>query len=129
MGYWGKKNTIHIAAVVGPGPGATHEQHRFVPDHPWQTQRIEEIYIDSGRRTSYLGDWHTHPDGEPRPSIRDKATARLIAEHPPARAPKPILLISSINALGEILPVPYIRRRRLSRARLKISDCGAVVQF
>src|SRR5664279_5393472 len=60
--------TVEIAHAIGPGPGASHGRFRFEPDSEWQFEQISLLYEVSGRRLSYLGDWHTHPRGRPAPS-------------------------------------------------------------
>lgn len=78
--------------LIGAGPSARREWGRFVPDGPWQRARIAERYQASGRTLAYLGDWHSHPDGN-GPSDLDRSTAQKIASAPAARCPHPIFLI------------------------------------
>ncbi len=82
-----------VSHVVGPGPGAEHHERSFRPDAAWQQKQINEIYENSGRRVTYLGDWHTHPKGSPSLSRRDANTLRRIARYGDARAPKPIMAV------------------------------------
>lgn len=44
--------------------------------------------------TTYLGDWHSHPDTAPSPSRKDKRTARKVARAGDARAPHPLTIIA-----------------------------------
>jgi len=85
--------TVEIAHAIGPGPGASHGRFRFEPDSEWQFEQISLLYEVSGRRLSYLGDWHTHPRGRPAPSRRDLDTMRMISCYPEARCPEPLMLI------------------------------------
>lgn len=103
MGYYtvpqdGTRNLV-ISDLIGPGPGAVHRRLTFEPDSEWQTHRVAGIYARSGRTSKYLGDWHTHPQGHPIPSTRDKNTLELISRYEPARCPEPIMLIAG-NPLG-----------------------------
>jgi integrative and conjugative element protein (TIGR02256 family) len=82
-----------VVEVLGPGPGARHRRRRFEPDGPWQQERLEERYRSSGRVTTYLGDWHTHPRGRAAPSWRDVRCARRIARCRTSRARHPLMLI------------------------------------
>ena len=84
-------NGLVITDITGPGPEAVHAHHAFVPDYAYQDKEISRIYRESGRQHAYLGDWHSHPDGAPALSSRDKRTLRGIANHPPARAFAPIM--------------------------------------
>lgn len=96
LGYWSaaaSEQEILIQAVIGPGPQAHHERSRFEPDAAWQRKQLADVYVASGRITTYLGDWHTHPGDAPSPSRRDRKTARAIANAGDARAPRPLMLI------------------------------------
>ena len=93
MGYWTDSNTAVISTVVGPGPKARHERHAFWPDTTYQDAEIERIYEDSGQQHSYLGDWHTHPNGSVRTSQKDRKTLLSIALSEEARAPEPLMAI------------------------------------
>jgi integrative and conjugative element protein (TIGR02256 family) len=93
---------VRVCAVIGPGPRATHEVDAFAPDQRWQEREVARVYETSGRITIYLGDWHTHPDGLPRPSRRDESTAFTIASAPAARAPRPIMAIVSVRRTGSM---------------------------
>jgi integrative and conjugative element protein (TIGR02256 family) len=84
---------VVVEAVLGPGPNAAHYAHRFEPDSAWQQQQLAQAYAESGRLTTYLGDWHTHPGGVAVPSRRDRRTARAIARSKSARMSRPIMLI------------------------------------
>ena len=84
---------VQVVSAIGPGPGATHLRHRFLPDASWQQERIEEAYRESGQTITYLGDWHSHPTGGTSPSRLDRKTATRISRTPAARAPNPLMLI------------------------------------
>lgn len=92
MGYWTKDDVV-ITDVVGPGPNAFHDKHRFYPDSQYQERRVAEIYEQSGRLSTYLGDWHTHPGGSARLSRRDRRTLRAIGRSPDARCDRPVMLV------------------------------------
>ena len=96
MGYWSEEEkTVVITNVVGPGPNAKHARYSFVPDYEFQEQQIAEIYSTSGRLRTYLGDWHSHPDGPASLSNTDKRTLKNIADFPKARAEKPLMILLS----------------------------------
>lgn len=94
LGYRAAPDGEPVAThAVGPGPGAIHERHRFVPDHEYQLAEIARLYEESGRRLDYLGDWHTHPGGAAYLSQSDRATLRRIAAARAARASRAVMLI------------------------------------
>jgi integrative and conjugative element protein (TIGR02256 family) len=89
----GDHDEMVVQEVLGPGPRSRHVKRRFEPDGDWQQHELARRYEDSGRITTYLGDWHTHPGGVPAPSRRDEKTARSIARTTSARMPRPLMLI------------------------------------
>lgn len=92
MGYLTNHDLV-ITDVIGPGPNASHGRYQFNPDSEYQERRVAEIYVRSGRVSTYLGDWHTHPEGSFRLSGRDRRTLRSIARSTDARCEKPLMVI------------------------------------
>lgn len=92
MGYQDGRSTL-VAAWIDAGPKATHTKTSFVPDYEYQERGIARVYEESGRLFTYLGDWHTHPDGGLQLSRTDRSTLGRIANHPPARVKRPVMLI------------------------------------
>jgi len=119
LGYrYAETRVAQLVELVGAGPGARRESHRFSPDGAWQSKTIAERYERSGRTLEYLGDWHSHPKNV-GPSALDRVTARRIAKAPAARCPHPIFLIA-IFAEGEWELRAYrYTTRRLRRIELR----------
>jgi len=92
-GYFSEHGEPVVYATVGPGPGALHRRLRFTPDHEWQCRELDILFERSGGLWTYMGDWHTHPNGIPQMSWLDRRTLQSIAKHPSARAPQPLMLI------------------------------------
>lgn len=90
---WEGRGHLAVHSLIGPGPGARSSRSRFEPDGEWQLQRVADAYRASGRTVTYLGDWHSHPNGRGEPSARDTATAAAVSRHRAARAPEPVTLI------------------------------------
>lgn len=118
---------IVVTAVVGPGPAARHQRLQFAPDQEWQAKLVARLYELSGRRHTYLGDWHTHPGGAPRPSRKDQRVARLIAGAPAARVPEPIMLIVGQGRDGRRRIGGYVQRRYLRRTRIRLTDAPVTI--
>lgn len=92
IGYWRKDGLdAVITHVLGPGPAAVHTTDRFEPDTPYHVAEVARIYRESGHISTYLGDWHTHPESEARLSALDRRTLREIAADPGARAPRALM--------------------------------------
>ena len=106
---------IVIRRVIGPGPHAVHKRTAFDPDNGWQQEQLDTLFGDHPGEFLYLGDWHSHPGGSPRPSPVDVRAARVIAGEPDALQPAPLSLILGIGFDGRIRPMCY----RLERGRLR----------
>lgn len=91
MGYHADNKDIVITDMVSAGPKATHHRYRFCPDQDYQLEQISEIYMQSNRNITYLGDWHTHPSSTSNLSFIDKRTLTRIATTPEAQALNPIM--------------------------------------
>jgi integrative and conjugative element protein (TIGR02256 family) len=94
LGYWAREyEEVVVTHATGPGPRAVHRMHSFVPDAEYQEAEVARLYEESGRVSTYLGDWHSHPLGTVSLSRRDRRTLRHIAGHREARAPVPIMAV------------------------------------
>ncbi len=93
VGYFADNGEPVVLNAVGPGPAATHRRYRFLPDHAWQCEQLDFLFEQSKGALTYMGDWHTHPNGIPRMSWLDRRTLRSIARHPDAKVPRPLMLI------------------------------------
>ncbi|MER9262484.1 Mov34/MPN/PAD-1 family protein [Mesorhizobium sp. M0619] len=94
MGWWLSPDTAVVSAMIGPGPGALHERFRFQPDQQWQVEQIAAHYESSGRRETYLGDWHSHP-GAPSGALSwtDRGVLRRVIATREARCALPLMMI------------------------------------
>lgn len=107
VGYWISKKKIVVTRAIGAGPRAKRGRTWFIPDTRYQRRELARIYEESGRKETYLGDWHSHPNGPPKPSFQDKRTARQIANYVEARCPRPMMLIIGYD--GNVLDLgPYV---------------------
>lgn len=96
VGYWSKDyRAVLISDASGPGPTAEHGATNFAPDVAFQRAYVGDRYAESGRVCTYLGDWHSHPNGGDSLSRTDIATLRRIATDKKARARTPLMAILS----------------------------------
>jgi integrative and conjugative element protein (TIGR02256 family) len=123
VGYWSESGDAVITGTIEGGPQAVRRPNCFVPDGIWQQERLDEIYIRSGRVHTYLGDWHSHPIGALRPSRRDRDTAKRIAKEKEARAPHPLTVIgSTYDGQWSWAAFCYGRRRGFRELPLRCFD-------
>ena len=93
MGYWHDVHAI-VTSIIGPGPEALHGTHHFEPDQQWQVAEIARHYTATGRRETYIGDWHTHPGAKTAHlSWTDQRILRRIINTPSARVPHPVMIV------------------------------------
>jgi integrative and conjugative element protein (TIGR02256 family) len=92
MGYQVRTEVV-VSDIIGPGPNAKHSKTSYMPDHEYQDLEVARVYAESGRRTTYLGDWHTHPNGRLYLSRTDLNTLKSISAHSPARMREPVMAI------------------------------------
>jgi integrative and conjugative element protein (TIGR02256 family) len=122
-GYRGDQDTIVITNIVGPGPNAVHGLDYFIPDHAFHQAEMTRIYHDSGRISTYLGDWHSHPDGGSGISKTDRSTLRRIASAPAARAAQPLMVVVSGGTPWSITAHRIVRNRwRMRFAQLSLCE-------
>ncbi len=101
MGYRNDPLAVVITGIIGAGPIALHGSHHFEPDYDWQLREIALHYERFGRRETYLGDWHSHPDaGNGQLSMTDRRVLRRIINTPSARTDMPLMAILHGNTDG-----------------------------
>jgi len=111
---------VVITDLVDAGPGAKRKPSEFLPDGYWQEQEIARIYTESGRRSTYLGDWHSHPAGVAAPSRKDDRTAQKISAHVDARARSPLMVIVAKHRDTWRIAAYRFDGKRLRHAKLKL---------
>lgn len=94
MGQQQGPSEIWIDGIVGPGPRARHQRYSFEPDLEWQRSRIAERYARTEGKSTYLGDWHSHPGAtDGGLSNTDRSALKTIIRAPKAQCPKPLMII------------------------------------
>jgi integrative and conjugative element protein (TIGR02256 family) len=95
MGYWTAASDVVVTHASGPGRYAKHGLWSFERDPHDGQAFIERVFEESGRRFTYIGEWHTHLWGRLTPSHRDLRTMRGIPEEPHSYQERPLLIIHS----------------------------------
>jgi len=111
LGYLAAQGAV-ITTVTGPGPGARRTGVSFLPDARWQEQALAAVYVASGKTVSYLGDWHTHPQGTTVMSVRDRRTLTRVAGYGPARQATPLTAILAPDPEGRLVVWQHAGRWR-----------------
>jgi integrative and conjugative element protein (TIGR02256 family) len=66
----GSDNVV-VDKTTNPMPGDKQSRHRFSRRSATHQKIITEAWQESAETCNYLGEWHTHPEGNPSPSIID----------------------------------------------------------
>lgn len=102
MGYEAEGGLV-VTDLIDAGPLAKRSPTSFTPDADFQLADMARIYHESGRIHTYVGDWHSHPDGSPGYSGIDRAALKTIARAPGARCPKPLMVILGLGESWEAI--------------------------
>ena len=70
----------HVTVAGGPGPNAHRRSDFFCRDLAHAVRLSDEAYARDG--SVWVGEWHTHPGSQVRPSRRDLRTYRGFLEDP-----------------------------------------------
>lgn len=126
MGVWDESgNWGEIVCILGGGPRAERTETSFDPDQHWQEEQVSRIYEQNDRTISYLGDWHTHPDGGPRMSSIDKKVARLIGAASAARCASPLIWIIGMQEQRLAWQAYRLKGRRFAKVSVGIRPSSA----
>lgn len=106
MGYESEDGLV-VTDLVHAGPGATRTPTSFTPDGPFQLAEIGRIYDASGRTSTYVGDWHSHPSSSPVYSVTDRAALREVANAPASRCSRPLMVILGTTPEWEAIAWRY----------------------
>lgn len=126
LGYWNDSfKEFVIEQCIGPGPNARHSKYGFKPDSKWQEAQIARIYKESGNLWTYLGDWHSHPNGPLTLSSKDKWTLSKISNYTPARVPHPLMIL--VSSPPWQIKAWKANKTRWFSFKLVISDCEIII--
>lgn len=70
-GYTDNNGNVIVTHASGPGPNAVRSTIRFEKDIDHCQRFLDELFISSSRKNVYVGEWHSHPSRDNRPSGLD----------------------------------------------------------
>jgi integrative and conjugative element protein (TIGR02256 family) len=70
---------VQIQHCTRPLPADRRLWNLFDRNDPGHTEEALRHWRDSGRRMTFVGEWHTHPEAIPSPSFLDRITWKRIA--------------------------------------------------
>jgi integrative and conjugative element protein (TIGR02256 family) len=121
-------DVIEISLVSDAGPNAVSQLARFERDGP-HCQAFLEAAARETPGVDYVGEWHSHPGSSARPSGRDTASFREIADDTDYLTTAPVLIIVAPSATDErvewshtIFPVAALARA------IELEEAGGSLQ-
>jgi integrative and conjugative element protein (TIGR02256 family) len=126
LGYWASKSEAVVQEITFAGPEAIGGAYSFDPDYEHDAELVAERYANSDGITTYLGDWHSHPNTmNAYLSKKDRAVLKRIAQSPDARAPRPLaMVLAGVDSYCK-LKVRFgdLRPPLLGWQRLRVEEC------
>jgi integrative and conjugative element protein (TIGR02256 family) len=120
LGYWrADGKSVVLTHATPPGRRGTPfgvrvdaDRHRPLFDQAWQA---------SEGQVTFLGDWHTHPGGPPRPSQRDRQALEQLAKEPDYQTEWPLIAVIANPRW------PWRNSPRAPAFFLKLDECEPVL--
>ena len=94
-GYKNENGDIIITHCSGPGPKALQSSTRFEKDIQYCQKFLDDLFVESGRKEVYVGEWHSHPSRNNSPSGLDIKSFSEISVEKYYLTEEPIMIILS----------------------------------
>ena len=98
--YADKLDRAVVLEATGPPPDSRRTRYSFVRGREGLHELLLARWHDEPR-THYLGEWHSHPTGQPLPSVQDIRALTGVARDPLYRCRTPLLLIVAPASCGK----------------------------
>ena len=116
-----RKEGLEVVGLTEAAPADERTLTRFVRQDPAHQAAATAAWKESGGQLTMVGEWHTHPFGEPEPSPTDRGTWGIAVR----RSRFPLLFV--IVAPGRWRAFRGTRRLMILRlARLKATVAGDI---
>jgi integrative and conjugative element protein (TIGR02256 family) len=92
-GYIDAQKNISILFASGPGPKAVQSPTKFEKDVEFCQKFLDDLYNEYGDKAIYLGEWHSHPNENNKPSNIDLRSLNDIANQKEYLTDQPIMII------------------------------------
>lgn len=86
---------IEVTELTRPGPADLSGRYRFVKRDALHQRAATYAWQNSGAKDTYIGEWHTHPIGEPSASSVDTRSWRELV-----RQTKATMVFAVVSPLG-----------------------------
>ena len=95
VGHKQADGAILVQYASGPGPNSQRSATGFDRDVSYCQQFVDE---KANEGWFYVGEWHSHPTEDNRPSQTDLTSLRLVAQQPGYLTTEPVMIILSRSA-------------------------------
>lgn len=95
-----RRNAVVVTAASGPGPNAHHGPFSFNRDRAFCQAFLDRHASATGGVIDFVGEWHKHPEADPRPSGVDVDTYRRLARDSTAHIDRPVVIITGTVPAG-----------------------------
>lgn len=113
-----KDKEVYILKITTPNKFDRAARYSFDCNKDAAQVIINYEFINSGQRTIYLGEWHTHPENYPNPSGIDKKM--IIKQYFKNKLNEPFLILVIQGLKG--LYVAIFDGKKLTETKLTIID-------
>ncbi|OQP44869.1 hypothetical protein A4H97_10960 [Niastella yeongjuensis] len=94
-GYITPDNEIVITNVSGPGQNSVRSANKFEKDIAYCQSFLNDVYKESSGKYVYIGEWHSHPSKDNRPSGTDLKSLSDISWQKEYLTNHPVMIILS----------------------------------
>lgn len=112
---------IEVTNCTEPGPEDLATLSSFARVDDCHQRAATNAWLHSNQTATYVGEWHSHPFGQPNPSGIDRNTWRTVV----ARLKMPCLFVIVSPAGWRVFRI-LGSKPKADAARLKKSDVGTV---
>jgi len=92
-GYRSDDGDVFITHASDAGPNAVEKSDRFEKDIQFCQQFLNNLLEEYGDKAIYLGEWHSHPNENNRPSQMDISSLSAISQQKEYLTDKPVMVI------------------------------------
>ena len=94
-GYLNESSDILITDASGPGPKANCSEEKFEKDVEYCQKFLDDLFVNTNRQITYVGEWHSHPNERNQPSGTDLKSLTEIAYQKEYLTDMPVMIIFS----------------------------------
>lgn len=110
---------VIITHASDPGPKAVQSATRFEKDVEYCQEFLNKLFVESGRKTVYVGEWHSHPSRNNMPSGLDIKSLSEIAVEKGYLTDAPVMIILSNNGSPSCTAHPAGKRYYFTELEIK----------